>query len=49
MTIQEYNEHPGISASAIKTGRASMMQMHYAMTTPLARAVTTQEGEGEEK
>jgi hypothetical protein len=34
MTIQEYNEHPGISASAIKAGRASMMQMHYAMTTP---------------
>ena len=34
MTIQEYNEHPGISASAIKAGSASMMQMHYAMTTP---------------
>jgi hypothetical protein len=34
MTIQEYNEHAGISASAIKAGRASMMQMHYAMTTP---------------
>jgi hypothetical protein len=34
MTIQEYNEHPGISASAIKAGRASMLQMHYAMTTP---------------
>ena len=34
MTIQEYNDHTGISASAIKAGRASMMQMHYAMTTP---------------
>jgi hypothetical protein len=34
MTIQEYNEHAGISVSAIKAGRASMMQMHYAMTTP---------------
>ena len=34
MTIQEYNAHPGISASAIKAGRASMMQMRYAMVTP---------------
>jgi hypothetical protein len=34
MTIQEYNDHTGISASAIKAGRASMMQMHHAMTTP---------------
>lgn len=34
MTIQEYNDHPGISASAIKAGRASMMQMRHAMVTP---------------
>ena len=34
MTISQYNEHPGISASAIKQGRASMMQMRHAMITP---------------
>jgi hypothetical protein len=34
MTLQEYNAHPGISASAIKAGRASMMQMRHAMITP---------------
>ena len=34
MTIEEYNDHTGISASAIKAGRASMLQMRHAMTTP---------------
>jgi hypothetical protein len=34
MNLAEYNAHPGISASAIKAGRASMFQMRHAMVTP---------------
>lgn len=34
MTLTDYNAHPGISASAIKAGRASMLQMRHCMVTP---------------